>query len=794
MLKELKAKITADASRFKTACQESIAKTRDLAKAIAAKAGNARASERAVQQALQETEKQLDKTTAAAKRAKAAGGGAGSTAGASGGSARSVFKGILGAKVTIAAIQKVTGYVSDLVKGMDEIGKGAANLGISTEYCQKLQFAANRTGTGFDKVFQGFSKIKKLAADAAAGNAQATQTFHDLGISVAEIKTLSPEALFDRATSALRNMEDPLQRNAISARLFGEEFSKLNNFLKDYQALGDEAEAKGLIIKDEEIKAAEALGDSITNLQKSLTALSASSGLVSFLQRVADGISEIDKGLRALKNNPAAMAEAGITAKDNRSTLQKWFYTAQNYNVTGNAFLYAKKWLTGDKAPVTGFGDYLWKKMHPGQEMVEYTTQPTRQQDITDHRQKLQQAQEEKAAAQAKAEENRRALEREKSEADNKKLQQGLQQLQASRQQPGTSTASSRATQMLRSDEGIAQLQRMGKDYYMQATGELLPPGAASQLQYIKTGLQLFEQMEQAQRKRAETHKRISDAIAHQNASDEQRERMQLKRELDEFAAAGASKEALARLYATRIADITRRAAERRHAQELAQLRAENNRLIQQIDQRNQAMQKRLDRFRFVLSEDFDPNESAAARRRRVKRQKLDESIADKAMRQERGENVHYTRAERRRIADYERIRRRMNRNDERIAALREEPVIRQDRRQQRRQQAAMRQLPAHRPAHPSVPAMPTRPASPRQQPRQPRLIATAPTIAKPETVSVPVERPEPVKTPLPPVNAPAVIGATGAMTQTSYMPILAQIASAVYKLGEQTYVVRGGR
>jgi hypothetical protein len=120
--------------------------------------------------------------------------------------------------------------------------------------------------------------------------------------------------------------------------------------------------------------------------------------------------------------------------------------------------------------------------------------------------------------------------------------------------------------------------------------------------------------------------------------------------------------------------------------------------------------------------------------------------------------------------------------------------VIRQDRRQQRRQQAAMRQLPAHRPAHPSVPAMPTRPASPRQQPRQPRLIATAPTIAKPETVSVPVERPEPVKTLLPPVNAPAVIGATGAMTQTSYMPILAQIASAVYKLGEQTYVVRGGR
>lgn len=180
-----------------------------------------------------------------------------------------------------------------LIDTMDGIGKAAGNLGIATEEYQKLSYAARRTNTPMQMVEMAMMKARKMSGDLAVGNAEAAKTFGALGLRLQDLQGLKTDELFGRIATALNYVKDPLERSAIQAKLFGESGEKLNNFLRDYNALGREAAARGMIIKDDKIKAAEALKDGIENLNSAIASLAANTGFVSWLNRVAEGIDAI---------------------------------------------------------------------------------------------------------------------------------------------------------------------------------------------------------------------------------------------------------------------------------------------------------------------------------------------------------------------------------------------------------------------------------------------------------------------------------------------------------------------
>ena len=62
--------------------------------------------------------------------------------------------------------------------------------------------------------------------------------------------------------------------------LFGKNFTELNNYLKDHIALGDELQARGSIIGDDQILAASALKDHISNISFSLQSWAVNSGFI----------------------------------------------------------------------------------------------------------------------------------------------------------------------------------------------------------------------------------------------------------------------------------------------------------------------------------------------------------------------------------------------------------------------------------------------------------------------------------------------------------------------------------
>lgn len=193
----------------------------------------------------------------------------------------------------------------NLVDTLDGIGKSSSNLGISAESFQKLAYAARRTNTPVEMVEMAMRKTRLMAGNLAAGNVDAANTFNALGLRIEDLRGLKTDEMFNRIATALNYVDDPLERSALLAKMFGEEGEKLNNFLRDYNELGKEAESRGLIIREEEVKSAEALKDAIENLNSAIASMAANTGFVSWLNRVADGIN-------AMATNTERMKKAGI--------------------------------------------------------------------------------------------------------------------------------------------------------------------------------------------------------------------------------------------------------------------------------------------------------------------------------------------------------------------------------------------------------------------------------------------------------------------------------------------------
>lgn len=180
----------------------------------------------------------------------------------------------------------ITTVFTQIVNKLDAIGKSSANMGVSVEYFQKMNFAAERTETSIDQVREAFAKVLALVGKFMTGDKNAAGIMGQLGLTREDLAGLNAEQTFDKVNRALRGIGDEQTRNAVAATLYGETFQKLNNFLRDYVDLGEEAQSRGLIVSDETIKAAERLKDVMTNAGTAFMAGVAKSGMVNFLDRI----------------------------------------------------------------------------------------------------------------------------------------------------------------------------------------------------------------------------------------------------------------------------------------------------------------------------------------------------------------------------------------------------------------------------------------------------------------------------------------------------------------------------
>ena len=152
-----------------------------------------------------------------------------------------------------AAVGAIWKMGSDAAETADEVDKGSIRMGVSTDYFQKLGYAAGQSGVEMSDLEKAAKKLEGTGLN--------------MEDAMAEIMALGTAE--ERATRA--------------AELFGDNVAYTLSPLieqsgEDFQALTDRAEELGLVMSEEDVKAGVVMGDTMADVKKSIKALGTTLG------------------------------------------------------------------------------------------------------------------------------------------------------------------------------------------------------------------------------------------------------------------------------------------------------------------------------------------------------------------------------------------------------------------------------------------------------------------------------------------------------------------------------------
>lgn len=152
----------------------------------------------------------------------------------------------------------------------DNVDKMSQKIGISADSYQKWSYVMERAGTSVDNLKMG---MKTLSSQAQTNS----DAFKALGISEAQLKSLSQEDLFQEVIKGLSSMEEGSERTALATQLLGRAGVDLGPLLNEgTEAIEEQmemAEKYGMVMSDETVAASAAFADSMTTLQGTMTGL-----------------------------------------------------------------------------------------------------------------------------------------------------------------------------------------------------------------------------------------------------------------------------------------------------------------------------------------------------------------------------------------------------------------------------------------------------------------------------------------------------------------------------------------
>jgi len=132
-----------------------------------------------------------------------------------------------------AASLAVARGLAALEDRVENLGNIADKLGVSFEFIQTLEEAANRSGTSIDAVSAAFGRLQKSVLGVDEESKAAQKALSEIGVTSEELAKLSPEDQYQRIGAALAGIEDPARRTATATALFGKAGSDLIPFFNN---------------------------------------------------------------------------------------------------------------------------------------------------------------------------------------------------------------------------------------------------------------------------------------------------------------------------------------------------------------------------------------------------------------------------------------------------------------------------------------------------------------------------------------------------------------------------------
>jgi len=181
-------------------------------------------------------------------------------------------------KTMLAGGATVLGALAGTAKVFADMGSQLADMsartGVSVEALSELGYVAEMSGGDLETLEAGLRKMQKAIVEAASGSQSAQEALSALGITIADLKNLSPDGQFMLIADRLAQIKNPTQRAAAAMEVFGKSGTKLLPMMAGgaagLDAMRQKARDLGLVMSSEDAAAADEFGDLIDSLWKSL--------------------------------------------------------------------------------------------------------------------------------------------------------------------------------------------------------------------------------------------------------------------------------------------------------------------------------------------------------------------------------------------------------------------------------------------------------------------------------------------------------------------------------------------
>lgn len=204
----------------------------------------------------------------------------------------------------------IFGLASSTAQLGDDVAKTADKLGIGIEELQELRYAAERSGVATSAFDTALEKMTKNIGLAMEGTGAQKDALDALGLSAANLATMSPEEALGLIADRLQGVETQAEKAAIANDLFGRSGIGMLNMLRDGSAglvqLREDARRTGYVLSEQAARDAEVFQDTLLDTQLVMKGL------------------KNTVGAELMPVVTQAMRRVGDTLVENREDVQRW--------------------------------------------------------------------------------------------------------------------------------------------------------------------------------------------------------------------------------------------------------------------------------------------------------------------------------------------------------------------------------------------------------------------------------------------------------------------------------------
>jgi len=131
------------------------------------------------------------------------------------------------AGIGTAVAAPLVGFAKAFASGSKELQTMSQRTGVSVGALSELGYAAQLSGTDMETLEVGLKRMQKTLYQAATGSKTATDALAQLGLTVDDLRGLSPDQQFKLIADKLAAIQSPAVRAALAMQIFGRSGTQL---------------------------------------------------------------------------------------------------------------------------------------------------------------------------------------------------------------------------------------------------------------------------------------------------------------------------------------------------------------------------------------------------------------------------------------------------------------------------------------------------------------------------------------------------------------------------------------